>query len=288
MPRENRAVPTSSIDWAAVRAAAAFRLAMPRTPVGGRVGERLGSGTGSSLEFQDYRPYGPGDDLRHVDWAAYARSELLAVRLYREEVAPRIDLMLDISRSMAVTEQKQLAFGELSGLLACACASTTADSRIITTSATQSQPLHRPEDIERLLACEAAVSALEETHLPFRRRSLRIVVSDFLFPHDADILISRLARDSASLAIVQLTLREEAEPGVEGGRRLLDVEGRGEIDLVIDQTAVDDYRARFNRLRLGLSRASRRAGASFAHVVAGTTVRQVARALAAAGVLEAA
>ena len=113
-------------------------------------------------------------------------------------------------------------------------------------------------------------------------------MSDFLFPHDADVLIPRLARDSASLAIVQLTLREEAEPGVEGGRRLLDVEGRGELDLVIDQTAVDDYRARFNRLRLGLSRASRRAGASFAHVVAGTPVRQVARALAAAGVLEAA
>ena len=73
-------MPTSSIDWGAVRAAA-FRLTMPRTPIGGRIGERLGSGTGSSLEFQDYRPYAPGDDLRHVDWAAYARSELLAVRL---------------------------------------------------------------------------------------------------------------------------------------------------------------------------------------------------------------
>ena len=69
------AVPTSSLDWSAIRAAAGFRLAMPRTPIGGRVGERLGSGTGSSLEFQDYRPYAPGDDLRHVDWAAYARSE---------------------------------------------------------------------------------------------------------------------------------------------------------------------------------------------------------------------
>ena len=76
---------------------------MPRTPVGGLIGERLGSGTGSSLEFQEYRPYTPGDDLRHVDWAAYARSETLAVRLYRQEVAPRIDLVLDVSKSMAVT-----------------------------------------------------------------------------------------------------------------------------------------------------------------------------------------
>ena len=281
-------MPTSAIDWTAVRAAAAFRLTLPRTPLGGRIGERLGAETGSSLEFQDYRPYAPGDDLRHVDWAAYARSELLAVRLYREEVAPRIDLVLDISRSMAVTEQKLRAYGELAGVLACACASTIADSRIITTSAVPPQPLHVPEDIERFLACDARLSALEEARLPFRRRSLRVVVSDFLFPHDADALVSRLARDSALLALVQLTLREEAEPVAEDGCRLVDVEGRGELDLVIDEAAVRDYRARFNRLRLGLSGAARRVGARFAHVVAGTPVRDVARGLAAAGVLEAA
>jgi uncharacterized protein (DUF58 family) len=255
--------------------------------MGGRVGERLGSGTGSSLEFQDYRPYAPGDDLRHVDWAAYARSEMLAVRLYREEVAPRIDLVLDVSRSMGVTEQKRRAYGELSALLACACASTVADSRVITTSSVQPWPLHVPEDIERLLACDASLSALEEVHLPFRRRSLRVVVSDFLFPHDADMLVSRLARDSALLAIVQLTLREEAEPVAEGGRRLVDVEDRGELDLVIDDRAIHEYRARFSRLRLGLSMAARRVGARFAHVVAGTPLRDVARGLAAAGVLEA-
>jgi len=281
-------VPTSAIDWTAVRAAAAFRLTLPRTPLGGRIGERLGAETGSSLEFQDYRPYAPGDDLRHVDWAAYARSELLAVRLYREEVAPRIDLVLDISRSMVVTEQKLRAYGELAGVLACACASTIADSRIITTSAVPPQPLHVPEDIERFLACDARLSALEEAHLPFRRRSLRVVVSDFLFPHDADVLVSRLARDCAMLSLIQLTLRDEAEPGPEGPRRLVDVEGHGELDLVIDETAVQAYRARFSRLRLGLSRAARRTGARFAYVVAGTPIRDVAKTLAAAGVLEAA
>ena len=271
-----------------MRAAAAFRLTLPRTPLGGRVGDRLGAGTGSSLEFQDYRPYAPGDDLRHVDWAAYARSEVLAVRLYREEVAPRIDLVLDVSRSMAVTEQKRRAYGELAGLLACACASTAADTRMITAAGVQPQPLHIPEDIERVLSCDTRLSALEEVHLPFRRRSLRVVVSDFLFPHDADVLVSRLARDSAMLSLVQITLREEAEPVAEDGRRLVDVEGRGELDLVIDEAAIRDYRARFNRLRLGLSAAARRVGARFAHVVAETPVRKVARGLAAAGVLEAA
>ena len=274
------------IDWASAQSVAgAFRLALPRSPIGGQLGERLGSGTGSSLEFQEYRQYAPGDDLRHVDWAAYARSEVLAVRLYREEVAPRIDLVFDTSASMAVTGEKSHAYGELAALLACASASAEANSRVITSPA-EPEPLHRPEEIERLLDCTAKNSALEESRVPFRRGSLRVVISDFLFPHDADALIGRLARGGAWLAIVQLTLRDEAEPSVEGGRRLIDVEGRGELDMVIDEKAVQDYRARFNRLRLGLSVAARRAGAQFAHVTAGTPMRQVARELAAAGVLE--
>lgn len=274
------------IDWPAVQSAAAWRLALPRTPVRGRLGDRLGAGTGSSLEFQDHRPYTPGDDLRHVDWAAYARSEVLAVRLYREEVAPRIDLVLDTSRSMAITEQKLRAYGEIAALLAFASTATGADARVVTGTSVAPEPLRLPMDVERFLDCDAGVTAPEDTRLPMRRGSMRVVVSDFLFPHDADVLVGRLARDGASLAIVQLTLREEAEPEIEGGRRLVDVEARGELDVTIDEQAVQEYRGRFSRLRLGLSRAARRAGAQFVHVIAGTPLRDAARALAAAGILE--
>jgi hypothetical protein len=98
--------------------------------------------------------------------------------------------------------------------------------------------------------------------------------------------VGRLSRGGAWLALVQLTLRDEVEPSIEGGRRLIDVEGRGELDMVVDEKAIQDYRARFNRLRLGLSVAARRAGAQFAHITAGTPMRQVARTLASAGVLD--
>jgi uncharacterized protein (DUF58 family) len=259
---------------------------MPRTPIGGKLGERLGAGTGSSLEFQDYRQYAAGDDLRHVDWSAYARSEVLTVRLYREEVAPRIDLAFDISRSMTVSEHKARGYGALAGLLACACGSTDADARVLTTSAIEPRPFGRPEEIERFLACDSANSVLEEGHISFRRRSMRVVVSDFLFPHDPDVLVGRLAREASSLAVIQITLPEEAEPVADGGRRLLDVEGRGELDLVIDEKAVQEYRERFSRLRQGLARAARRAGGGFAHIIAGTPLRDIARALVSAGVLE--
>ena len=275
------------IDWNSVQTvAAAFRIAAPRSPVGGRLGDRLGAGTGSSLEFQDYREYVPGDDLRHVDWSAYARSETLTVRLYREEVAPRIDLVLDISHSMAVTEEKLQAYRELSCLISCVAGWAEADARIITTAAAEPEPLRRPEDIERFLVCNKQKCALEESHLPFRRRSLRIVVSDFLFPHEPDAMVTTLARDGASLAMIQFTLAEEAQPPAAGGLRLMDVEDHGELDLILDEQAVEDYRARFNRLRLGLSRAARRTGATFVHITSGTPLHEVGRALVAARILE--
>ena len=83
-----------------LKAASHYKLAIPRTPIGGRVGEVMGTGVGSSLEFQDFREYVPGDDLRHVDWNAYARSDTLTIRLYREEVRPMVDIVVDVSRSM--------------------------------------------------------------------------------------------------------------------------------------------------------------------------------------------
>ncbi|MEE3284389.1 MAG: DUF58 domain-containing protein, partial [Planctomycetota bacterium] len=82
------------------RAADTYQLGLIRAPASGRAGELLGRGTGSSLEFQEYREYTPGDDIRHLDWAAYGRSDTLMVRLFREEISPRTEILVDASASM--------------------------------------------------------------------------------------------------------------------------------------------------------------------------------------------
>ncbi len=56
---------------------------------------------GFSVEFSDYRQYVAGDDLRHLDWRVYGRSERLYIRQYEEECNLRAYLLLDGSRSMA-------------------------------------------------------------------------------------------------------------------------------------------------------------------------------------------
>ena len=86
-------------------AARRYALAVPRGGPVNRTGSTLGARAGSSLEFRDYRGYEPGDDLRHVDWNAYARTDQLSVKLFREEVSPHLDVLIDGSRSMALASR---------------------------------------------------------------------------------------------------------------------------------------------------------------------------------------
>src|SRR6266550_2343084 len=72
----------------------------------GQSGNWLGAGVGSSIDFQDHRPYLPGDDPRYIDWQAYARTGNYTMKLYREEVSPLVDLVLDVSGSMFVSQHK--------------------------------------------------------------------------------------------------------------------------------------------------------------------------------------
>jgi len=56
---------------------------------------------GFSVEFAEFRPYQPGDDLRYVDWKIVARADRWVVKQFEEETNLRATVVLDVSRSMA-------------------------------------------------------------------------------------------------------------------------------------------------------------------------------------------
>lgn len=58
---------------------------------------------GFSQEFAEYQAYNPGDDLRHVDWNVYARSERMYLKRYRGETNSQLTILLDASGSMSYT-----------------------------------------------------------------------------------------------------------------------------------------------------------------------------------------
>ena len=66
---------------------------------------------GFSQEFAEYRAYTPGDDLRHVDWNLFARTERMYLKRYRGETNSTLTILLDASRSMEFTSADGTAKG---------------------------------------------------------------------------------------------------------------------------------------------------------------------------------
>ncbi len=72
-----------------------------RTLVEGlRVGDHKSPYRGFSVEFVQHREYVPGDDIRHIDWKSYGRSERYTIKQYEQETNFAAHLLLDASRSM--------------------------------------------------------------------------------------------------------------------------------------------------------------------------------------------
>ncbi len=75
---------------------------------------------GFSVEFAEHRPYNPGDELRHVDWKVYAKTDRHYVKQYEEETNLRHYVLLDTSESMRYRRTGQMSKLEYSVYLAAA------------------------------------------------------------------------------------------------------------------------------------------------------------------------
>ncbi len=76
-----------------------------RTLVEGlRVGDHKSPYRGFSVEFVQHREYVPGDDIRHIDWKGYGRSERYTIKQYEQETNFTAHLILDASKSMLYGE----------------------------------------------------------------------------------------------------------------------------------------------------------------------------------------
>jgi uncharacterized protein (DUF58 family) len=78
-----------SLDVVARQVVEGIRIGMHRSPA-----------RGISSEFTAYRQYVPGDDIHHVDWKSYARSDRYYIKLYEAETNFIANLLLDVSSSM--------------------------------------------------------------------------------------------------------------------------------------------------------------------------------------------
>ena len=70
------------------------------------IGQHRSPYHGFSVEFAEHRSYEPGDEVKHIDWKLYGKTNRLFVKRYEEETNLRAHLILDTSKSMSYTSNK--------------------------------------------------------------------------------------------------------------------------------------------------------------------------------------
>jgi uncharacterized protein (DUF58 family) len=252
-----------------------YALGLPRrTPAGG-AGAVGGQRAGSSLEFRDYRDYQAGDDLRHVDWSAYARSDQLSVKLYREEVTPHVDVVVDGSRSMALEDSaKEAATLALAGFFASAAtnAGYTHSAWLLGEALRPVGNGTRPPSLWEGIDFAhrgGPVAAL----VGWRPQGGRVLLSDLLWDGDPLATLRPFTERAALAVVVQLLAAADVDPGEGGNLRLVDSETEQIREVYVDAAAVRRYRAALARHQENWHNACRQTGAIFTVLVAEELLR---------------
>ncbi len=79
---------------------ATFELRAKMIVEGVMAGQHRSPYQGFSVEFAQHRPYVPGDDIRHLDWRVYGRTDKLHLKQYQQETNLDLVLLVDASGSM--------------------------------------------------------------------------------------------------------------------------------------------------------------------------------------------
>lgn len=230
-----------------------FQLPFRSVAQPGLSGSWLGNGIGSSIDFQDHRPYLPGDDPRYIDWQAYARSGNYIMKLYRDEITPKVDLAVDLSASMALTPAKADRVLDLLYFAALSAVRSQSSVRIYFVSG--GAPLAVPVDNLVSFNLSAAQSRPDEGPtfadalplIPFRSGSLRVIISDLLFPGLPDKAAGAVTGSRSQVVVFVPTAAAEAEPDWLGNIQLEDCESGDSRRQIVDSHLLERYRSAYSR-----------------------------------------
>ncbi|MDF9832637.1 uncharacterized protein (DUF58 family) [Ereboglobus sp. PH5-5] len=261
---------TSSPHREGIEAARRYRLPFGRQSWRGYQGAWQGAGTGSSIDFQDHRAYAPGDDPRYIHWAAYARTGQLTMKLYRAEVSPMVDVVVDVSESMTFDAAKAARTEALVAFAVASADAAGAPVRVFAARGRETRPVPvesaRAGDWRGRLALVGRALPSAPSHLPWRAGALKVLVCDLLFPGDPSLLLSAMSAGGGSAVVFAPALATEAEPPLRGNVELVDCESGEKRHQRIDDDLAARYGAAYERHFELWDESARRCGATLVRV----------------------
>ena len=217
---------------------------------------------GFSQEFAEYRAYTPGDDLRHVDWNLFARTERCYLKRYRGENNSQLTVLLDASNSMQFTSGPPSKMDYARFLAAALCYLAIHNQRdaaglIVFDDEVRDyiRPSTRPGQLARLFAgLERTVPRartdfarpLEHFQRVLHRRGIAIVISDFYEKPETIIeKIAPLRFRGNEVILFHILDPQELRPVMKGPAVLVDLETDQRLEVIPEYTR-NAYRNRID------------------------------------------
>ena len=233
---------------------------------------------GFSQEFAEYRAYTPGDDLRHVDWNVFARTEKAFLKRYRGETNSQLLLLLDTSASMGFGSDPmpKLDYARFLAASLVYMGNLQRDATgliIFDDDVTEYiPPSTRQGQLMRLL--HAIEHSVVGTHTDFakpflhfqqflRRRGIVVVVSDF-YEQPATIIkaVEPLRYHGNEVILFHILDQQEIEPTFRGSTLLIDMETKSSME-VTPEYSKNEYRTKMKNHLTELKDAARGAGLDY-------------------------
>jgi uncharacterized protein (DUF58 family) len=247
---------------------------------------------GFSLEFAEYRAYTPGDDLRHVDWNLFARTERCYLKRYRGETNSQLTVLLDASNSMkyasgSVTKMDYARYMAASLIYLSLHNQRDPAGLIVFDDEVRNyiRPSTRQGQMGRLLAGleQAEPAARTDFGKPMahfqqflNRRGIVLVISDFYEqPETAVKAIEPLRFHGSEVVLFHLLDPKEIRPDLKGPAVLVDLETEQRLEVIPDYVKTQ-YRAKMDHHLEEMEERTRAAGMGY-HLL--TTDKPLDRAL---------
>jgi len=221
---------------------------------------------GFSVEFSEHREYVPGDELRHLDWKVYSRSDRYYIKLYEQETNLRACIVLDTSMSMQFADKLEYA-RHLAACLAYLLAHqqdlaglVTVDDQVRLELPPASSPAHLDRLFKQLEAVQAGrftrlADALHHLAEKLPRRAMVIVITDlWLEADEMTRALQHLRYRHHQGLIIHLLDRAEMELPYDRQVTLQDLETAEKIQInpadlrEVYQKQVQDYLATVRRI----------------------------------------
>jgi uncharacterized protein (DUF58 family) len=240
----------SSLDLVAKTVVDGFVAGLHRSPT-----------FGFSQEFAEYRQYVEGDDLRHVDWNVYARSDRIYLKRFKGETNSQLLILLDASASMTYKSGNvsKLDYARFIAASLCYLSSQQRDAtglivfdddvkNYVAPSTRQGQLMRLFHAIEKAEGGARTDFAKPFVHFQqfLHRRGIVIVLSDFYDdPARIASVIEPLRYHGNEVVLLHLLDPNELAPKFKDPVLLQDIEDDSAME-VSPEYARNEYRTRIN------------------------------------------